>query len=956
MNLSGALYALESGTIKGIVTDSIKGNPLPGANVFLDGTSIGSSTDIDGFYNIMEVPPGTYNLSAIYIGYKQFKMQIEIKAGDVITKEIELNPEVIEGETIVVTAQATGQKSAINQQLSAKSIVNVVSSAQIQELPDVNAAESLRRMPGISITRDGGEGNQVVIRGLSPKYNVIKVDGVRMSSSNRDDRGTDLSMISSTMLEGIEVSKTITADQDADVLGGTVNFKLREAKGGDKPGIGFHIMAQGGYTGLSNALNKFRNYKIVPSIEGRFFNEQLGVFAEVNIERRNLFSNSFGGEYDNYGRSNTEYLTNSFTLHSVPRDKKRMNGALALDYKLPFGKVNLTNFLSSSTTELEDREELFDVELGHTAEHVYTLSYSKKKLSLIHNSLNFEGQLPFVHADLKLSHSYSETDEPDDWAVSFRKQGAGIAQFINEPNLDPRNIARAVDTDLSDTNLDEVSTTHNFTRERTLTASLDLELPLYFSKNITSVIKFGGKYRTLKRSYNSEEFGTNATFISPSSTGANNLIIDHFGISTNDPQSIPLSFFADSNYEYGELLGGDFDMHHPMHFEKIKSLVRFCQANFKAFKAATAEEAFARNNYLSTSFNYSGKEFLTAWYVMATINIGSELTIIPGIRFQNLQTTYFGVRGQQSLFSYFVYEHPEDTTVTRNHPFWLPNLNIRYKPLSWFDVRLAYSNTITYPDYQAIIPRINVSDARDLAWNNYKLVPSRSKNYDVYFTFSENRVGLFTIGGFYKQISDLIYGWEFFKRGAEAKPYFLKSKTPSSRITYRINTFVNNSFVTDLWGLEFEWQTHFWYLPDPLKGLVLNINYTRVFSEGKYPFTYDGIDSSFTDRLLDQPNDILNLTVGYDYKDFSVKVSWLHQDDVFTGPHFWPPLRSGTLAYSRWDIAVKQKLPWYGLQVYGNMNNLNNAKDESMLQMYENIPNSLEHYGMTAELGIRWQL
>ena len=156
--------------------------------------------------------------------------------------------------------------------------------------------------------------------------------------------------------------------------------------------------------------------------------------------------------------------------------------------------------------------------------------------------------------------------------------------------------------------------------------------------------------------------------------------------------------------------------------------------------------------------------------------------------------------------------------------------------------------------------------------------------------------------------------------------------------------------------MEFEWQTHFWYLPDPLKGLVLNINYTRVFSEGKYPFTYELVDTSFTERLLDQPNDILNLTVGYDYKDFSVKVSWLYQDDVFTGVDFWPQLRSTTDAYSRWDIAVKQKLPWYGLQVYGNMNNLNNAKDEDMLQMYPNIPRELEHYGMTAELGFRWQL
>jgi len=952
------LSASENATIKGFVTDAAKGNALPGANVFLEGTSIGSSTDLNGFFNILEIPAGSYVLRVIYIGYLEYETQIEVGAGDAINKSIVLNSEVIEGETIVVTAQATGQKEAINQQLSAKSIVNVVSSAQIQELPDVNAAESLRRMPGISITRDGGEGNQVVIRGLSPKHNVIKVDGVRMSSSNQNDRGADLSMISSTMLEGIEVSKTITADQDADVLGGTVNFKLRDAKGGEKPGLGFQIMAQGGYTGLSNALNRFRNYKIVPSVEGRFLDEKLGVYAEANFERRNLTSNSFGGNYDNYRDSKTEYITRNFVIHSVPRDKKRINGALALDYKLPFGKVSLTNFLSSTTTELEDREELYNVDdgTGTWDEHTYTLSHSKSKLSMIQNSLNFSGQLPWVHVNLKLSHSYSETDEPDEWGVVFRKQSVGLDQYIEEPNLDPRKIASAANVELSNTNLHTISTTENFSKERTLMTALDLELPLNFSKNITSMIKFGGKYRSQKRSFNSDEFGTNATFISPSSRAANNLIVDYFGIDTSDPLNIPLSFFVDDNYDYGNFLDGDYKLHHPMDFEKIKSLVRFSQENYKAFADSGSAEAFAPNSYLSESFDYSGKEILTAGYIMATINIGEELTIIPGIRYQNLKTTYFGVRGSQGLLSYIEYGNREDTTVTKNHPFWLPNLNMRYKPLPWFDVRLAYSNTISYPDYQAIIPRINVSNSSDLDWRNYKLVPSKSENYDAYFTFSENRIGLFTIGGFYKKIRDLIYGSTFFRRGNDAKPYFLNNIEPSRRITYRVNTFVNNSFVTDLWGLEFEWQTHFWYLPNPLKGLILNVNYTHTFSEGKYPIEEGGADTSFTNRLLDQPNDILNLTVGYDYKDFSIKISWLYQDDVFTGVDFWPQLRSNTAVYSRWDIAIKQQLPWYGLQVYGNMNNLNNAKDENMLQLYHNIPKSLEHYGMTAEFGIRWQL
>ena len=118
---------------------------------------------------------------------------------------------------------------AINKQLNAKSIVNIVSSDRIQELPDANAAETVARVPGVTIKREGGEGNKVIIRGLSPKYNSITVEGTKLAATDTDDRSTDLSMISQYMLDGIEVTKAGTPDLDADVLGGTVDFKLKRA-------------------------------------------------------------------------------------------------------------------------------------------------------------------------------------------------------------------------------------------------------------------------------------------------------------------------------------------------------------------------------------------------------------------------------------------------------------------------------------------------------------------------------------------------------------------------------------------------------------------------------------------------------------------------------------------------------------------------------------------------------
>jgi TonB-dependent receptor len=958
-----SLYAQGNSGIEGFILDAFSGETLPGANVYLDGTSFGSSSNIEGKYAITKIPAGSYTLHIRYIGYVDLDVAIQLKEGETLTKHFELHPAALEGETIVVTAQALGQQAAINQQLSANSIKNIVSSKQIQSLPDANAAESLRRLPGVAITRDGGEGNKVVIRGMDPKFNTITIDGVRMASSNRYDRGTDLSMISSTMLEGIEVSKTLTADQDADVIGGSVNFEIKDAKGGQKEGLAFNILAQNGFSALANTGN-YNNYKITPSVEGRFFNEKLGVFLQANFERRNLTSNEFNSQYSALlfeSDPNSKYKTDALFVHNIPRDRTRSNGALVFDYKLEEGSIKLANFLSSSTTKKEDRNEIFNVRLGPQAnnQHIYNLSYSKSTVNLIHNSLNIEKQLPFVHTNLKLSHSYSETDNPNDWTVSFFQVPANLSQFEEKENLDPKTVINAVLNDADKTRLNTIQTNKNFTKERSFIAALDFDFPLNFTKSVTSVIKFGGKYKTQDRSFKAEVFGTNATITSPSAREGAQLIAGHFGW-TGDPNAIPLSLFIDNDYDYGDIFSGDYKMNNPMDAGKVAELVKFIQNNVDEF-TGNSPEAFARNNYLSNTNNYSGKEIVSAAYAMATINIGQQLTIIPGIRFQELQTTYSGAQGQQTTFSYNFYNHL-DTSVTRIHPFWLPNLNIQYKPLDWFDIRLAYSNSVSYPDFNAIIPRIDAYGSPFIEWNNSALKPIESENYDIYLSFSENYVGLLTIGGFYKNVKNLIYPWTFNVRGRDAQPYYLSDKKPNPRSRYNISTFVNNPFLAKTWGVELDWQTHFWYLSDPFKGLILNVNYTHSGSEVKYPFQtasnggYTALDTSFTDRLIFQPNDILNLTIGYDYKDFSVKLSFQYTDDVFAFVSQNIQQRGNTAPYKRWDLAIKQTLPWYALQLYANLNNLNGAQDKSVLQLYPNIPKTIEEYGMTAELGLRWQL
>ncbi|OYV84996.1 MAG: hypothetical protein B7Z63_06120, partial [Ignavibacteriae bacterium 37-53-5] len=341
--------------------------------------------------------------------------------------------------------------------------------------------------------------------------------------------------------------------------------------------------------------------------------------------------------------------------------------------------------------------------------------------------------------------------------------------------------------------------------------------------------------------------------------------------------------------------------------------------------------------------------------------VGPEVTVIGGVRYQTFQTSYTGVAGVTSPESYLAYNH-YDTTITRYDGYWLPDVTLRYDPVSWADIRLSYTNTLAYPSFSNFVPRINLSGLT-VGWNNNGLVPAHSINYDASVSFYDNTLGLFSADGFVKEIRNMIYSWQFFVKGNAALQYLpLNLANFDSNSTYDVTTTENNPYLNKVYGIELDWQTHFWYLPGVLSGLVLDVNYTHTKSVAHYPYlasesngrilTY--IDTSFTDRLVDQPNNIFNISLGFDYRGFSVRVAMVYQADIFTAASQWPQLRGYTAAYERWDVAARQKLPWDGVEIYADFNNINAANDMQVIQA--GPPTAIEDYGFTADMGLRLRL
>lgn len=181
------VLAQGTATIKGRVVDAATGDGLPSANVSLVNTSIGTATDLDGNYVLRLVPLGQWTLRVSYVGYKTVTEVITVTEATTFEKNFRLSPQVIEGEEVVVSAQAIGQMQAINQQIASDKIASIVSEARIQELPDFNAAQAISRLPGVSTLQSSGEANKVVIRGLAPQYNAVAVGGYSLADRKHAD-------------------------------------------------------------------------------------------------------------------------------------------------------------------------------------------------------------------------------------------------------------------------------------------------------------------------------------------------------------------------------------------------------------------------------------------------------------------------------------------------------------------------------------------------------------------------------------------------------------------------------------------------------------------------------------------------------------------------------------------------------------------------------------------------
>ncbi len=942
----------QSGQIQGKVIDDNTGEGLIGAYVEILGTGYNSVTDIEGHYLISPLPKGTYKLRVSYIGFDDITNEITLMEGEKLDKTFRMTFSGVQLGTVEVKAQMKGQMSSINDQLNANMIKNVVSAERMQELPDANVAETMSRLPGVSVQRVGGEGNKVVVRGLAPKYTKIMIEGVSMAASGAD-RSTDISIISPYALDGIELIKAITADQDADFVGGSINFKLRAAK----KGLHGNLIAQTGYNGLSNAVS---DYLFVGSISNRFFGDKIGMYAQGTLENRNRSSNDQGATFNvrEISEGNRQIQTTSLTLSDIRRKVARQGASLVLDYKTENGVIFFKNFYSRGITDLDRYNEFYDLR-NTNRHHSYETKREKYDTEAFSNILSFEQRIGKFTIESRLSNSQSTRDVPVNFGFLFRQPNAINSEVLNA-SLPPTDLPDYTSINDTTTYLEEINEISAITKETQQAATLDIKYAYALNNQVNGFLKFGGKIRHKNRSFDKTHYFGRLRL--NSGQGAKDAILkaypDMQQLAPLGTTSLPYALFADYGFDHGNFLNGEYHLGAPGDVDVLENVIQIIKDNVREDEFQT----YSRHDYRSVREDYHGTEDLLAGYVMSEINFGKKIKFIPGIRLEDNTTRYTAPRGDatKTAFPDQDYFH-SDTTVIRHNTFVLPMIHLKYKPLPWFDIRLAYTHTLSRPSYYQFSPRQDILQ-EVVIQNNARLKPEFSKNIDVYLSFKTNRLGLLTLGGFRKDIKNMIFSLD---RRVILDPE--SYELPEATLNSVIFTQANNIYNAKVIGGELDWQTAFWYLPGIWKGLILNINYTHIFSQVKYPRTeivlgpFDPVtlmreitneDSYLEDKLLLQPDDIINIQIGYDYKDFSARISTLYQSRIFKGTSFYPELVKYTKAYNRWDISLKQKLPKFGMQIFMNLNNITGAGDRDIIR---GAPwdTKIQNYGFTIDMGLR---
>lgn len=791
------------GTITGKVTDNLTGERLPGATVKVANSTTGTVTDLQGEF-FLRVKTGTVILEVSYIGFKSSEYTVDVTVNAVSAVEISLTSDITELENVVITGVLQGQQRALNQQKTADNIKSIVSADQIGRFPDPNVAEALQRVPGVNIERDQGEGRYVLVRGLAPQFTNISINGEQIPSPEPGVRFVALDAIPADQLASMEVTKAITPDMDGDAVGGNVNLITRTAQS-ETPTIRASLLA-----GYNNIVKRYNGQGSL-EFSQRFLNNKLGVMLNTSYYETDRGS-------DNWERDDEEM---ELRLYELVRT--RLGLSSTIDYK--FNTKNEIYFRSiyNRFTDRELRSRYIFVpnvdDSPFEDNEIERLTKDRLEKQIV-SSFNLGGKHLFNKINLDYEVAYSEAiqDTPFDIELGFVGEVDGLSiDFESNPEYPVLTVTNDVPyTDNSLYEFDETVFGSTYALDINKTAKINIGIPFKAGAN-DGLLKFGGKVRLKEKSFRVTE--------------------DVFSWEGGETPTL-------NQFEGGPSDGNFLGRYSFSPGADVEKFIPFFNTNRNSFELNVEDKLTAE-----AVESYKATEDVYAAYAMARIQF-NKLMLLGGFRYELTKVGY--------NFNTVVYDFDGDLDEIvpeqgkTDYSFLLPQLHARYAISSNTNIRAAFTQSYSRPNFESIVPSQEIDfSGREATIGNPELKPVGATNFDLLGEHYFGTVGVLSGGVFYKKLSDFIFNRRF--------------DATLDGIDLTVNQWQNGQSA-DLFGFELAYQQNLTFLPGVLSGLSVYANYTYTTSNAS-------IEGRGKVRLPGQASNVGNFALGYETKRLNVRLA-----------------------------------------------------------------------------------
>ena len=834
--------------LRGQVTAS-GGAPIQGAIVTVEDLNREAVSDRFGNYRINNLPAGTYTVSVRYLGADNTTQSVTLGADGTVL-DLNVGDETDYLDNIIVVGTRAAQAGALNQQRAADTILSVIDSDGLGNFPDTTVADSLSRVPGLSIETDQGEGRYVSIRGINTDLISASINGVR-TPSPEDRRGVLLDGVPSDLLDGIEVQKSLTPDVDGDSLGGVINLKTISAF--DREGQFIRLKAEGRWNEIAETIS--------PKITGTYsnvFNDRIGVALSLNYQDLDIVAhNNEAGEFD-FLDDGTAYLNDDFENRFYDLTRERFGAVANFDLRASeattlYLRTLYNNYQDDEIRNKFELRDLDDVEddgtitptsiilpLNEVDAEVRVRKETRNIITAAAGGETVTGPWSF---DYEVSYAFADEQDDDNHDVTFRFEdiqdtapGLVGLDYSNPetPILGGTQSVLDAIYDESNYQLDEL--------EREFSVNEDTEYAARFNIARDSLLmdtpvewKAGVKYRD-RNKVRDENF----LFFEPDfnlSQFSNGGLIEDWRLGTPQP-TWPDPELTRSLRNGTDTAGGP---------------------------DSNADDSFFESNIT----DYDIDERILAFYGMGTFDIDA-LTVIAGVRVEQTDTT---LRGN------IVTEG--DTTITErevdnDYTDVLPSVNAKYGFSDRLIGRAAYYKAIVRPSFGEMAPSIAFNDDRDeVEFGNPDLDPYSADNFDLALEFYPSNLSVISVGAFYKDIGDAIFPASFDIDEVPASVDLSVFSAEQVALLNDVNTFINVG-DTEVLGVEFNLVQDMADISEALDGFIVSANLTLTDSESVLP---DGREVPF----LKQSDTVWNAAIGYDKGPWDLRISANYRGDYLDG-------------------------------------------------------------------------